>query len=142
MGRNANTAGDGRPVGYGQVDDRVARPDTRDLGRLGEDAAASFLTAIGLDVLARNWRSRHGEIDLVAADGTTVIFVEVKTRFGTAFGTPAEAVTPAKAARLHRLAGLWLAERSGPWVPVRFDIVEVLVADGVEPRITHLPGAF
>ncbi|MBY6367350.1 YraN family protein [Rhodococcoides corynebacterioides] len=137
MGRDTSTAGRDRRSQQG-----AARSAAQDVGRLGEDAAATFLTAVGLDVVTRNWRSRHGEIDIVAADGDTVVFVEVKTRSGTAFGTPAEAVTPAKAARLHRLAGLWLAERAGPWVPVRFDIVEVIVTDGADPRITHLPGAF
>lgn len=125
----------GRPAGGRAV-------SAKELGALGEDAAAAFLVTCGHDIVARNWRCRSGEIDIIAADGDTIVFVEVKTRSGTWFGTPAEAVTPAKANRLHRLAGLWLAERSAAWSPVRFDVVEVVVDRGGEPRLTHLPGVF
>lgn len=113
-----------------------------ELGRYGEDAAAEFLTTTGMEIVARNWRCRHGEVDIIGADGDTIVFVEVKTRSGERFGSPAEAVTPVKAQRIHRLAGLWLAERAGPWVPVRFDVVEVIIARGDGPRVVHLQGAF
>ncbi|KQU34816.1 MULTISPECIES: YraN family protein [unclassified Rhodococcus (in: high G+C Gram-positive bacteria)] len=113
-----------------------------EMGRAGEEAAASYLTTVGLRILDRNWRCRHGEVDIIGVDGDTVVFVEVKTRSGDGYGTPAEAVTPAKAQRIHRLAGLWLAERSGPWVPVRFDVVEVVIADGRGPLLSHLRAAF
>ncbi|MGB3770829.1 MAG: YraN family protein [Rhodococcus sp. (in: high G+C Gram-positive bacteria)] len=113
-----------------------------ELGRSGEDAAADYLTTAGLQIIVRNWRCRYGEVDIIAADGDTIVFVEVKTRSGRGFGTPAEAVTPVKAQRIHRLAGVWLAEQRGPWVPVRFDVVEVIIAHGEGPRLTHLSGAF
>ncbi|TSE00144.1 YraN family protein [Skermania sp. ID1734] len=112
------------------------------LGAHGEELAAQMLVAAGLDILCRNWRCRHGEIDLIARDGDTVVFVEVKTRRGTGFGTPAEAVTPAKQAKIRHLASAWLTERAGPWVPVRFDVVSVLISDGAEPVIEHLAGVF
>jgi len=97
------------------------------LGGSGEDRAASWYAANGYEVLARNWRCRQGEVDLIARRGHTHVFCEVKTRTSDAFGVPAEAVTPAKQARLRRLAGRWLSEHAcGPPGPVRFDVVAIL----------------
>ncbi|MFZ2529906.1 MAG: YraN family protein [Rhodococcus sp. (in: high G+C Gram-positive bacteria)] len=108
------------------------------LGALGEDLAAEFLASIGMTVLERNWRCRYGELDLIARDGAVLVFVEVKTRTGLGYGSPAEAVTPAKADRIRRLAGLWLSEQETRWRRIRVDVVTVLVADGRAPTITHL----
>lgn len=112
-----------------------------ELGRAGEAAAAAYLEERGLRVLERNFRCEGGEIDLVAADSRTLVIVEVKTRSGTAFGRPGEAVSPAKQARLRRLAARYLAERRPVQRDVRFDVVEVLGRPGTF-RITHLPAAF
>ncbi len=79
------------------------------LGRRGEDLAARFLEQQGLVVLSRNWRCRHGEVDLVATDADKLVVCEVKTRSGTRFGEPAEAVTGRKAARIRRVTQAWLA---------------------------------
>ena len=79
------------------------------LGRRGEDLAARFLEQQGLVVLSRNWRCRHGELDLVATDADQLVVCEVKTRSGTRFGEPAEAVTGRKAARIRRVTQAWLA---------------------------------
>lgn len=111
-----------------------------ELGRWGERLAEEHLAADGMAVLERNWRCRLGEIDLIARDGETIVFCEVKTRRGTAYGTPAEAVTPAKSARLRRLAGRWLALRS-PGVPgVRIDVLTVLAPRGEPVAVQHLRG--
>ncbi len=105
----------------------------------GEDLAAEFLESIGMTVLERNWRCRYGELDLIARDGAVLVFVEVKTRTGFGYGSPpAEAVTPAKADRIRRLAGLWLTEQQTRWRRIRVDVVTVLVVDGNAPMITHL----
>lgn len=112
-----------------------------DLARAGEAAAAEYLEAHGLRILERNFRCKVGEVDLVAVDGHALVFVEVKTRRGTAFGRPSEAVGPAKQARLRRLAAWYLAEKRPPHRDVRFDVVEVLGRPGAF-RITHLPSAF
>jgi putative endonuclease len=115
------------------------------VGRFGEDLAAARLIESGLVVLARNWRCAEGELDIVAAEGAVVAFVEVKTRSTLAFGHPAEAVTPAKAARIHRLAMRWLAEhRQGvPGRPeIRFDVVSVVRLAVGGPALTHVRGAF
>lgn len=112
------------------------------LGKWGEDLAVAHLEQSGYVVLARNWRCRDGELDVVARVGTTLCFVEVKTRSSTAFGLPAEAVGPSKTARMRRLAGRWLTEnRPGSWSGLRFDVIAVLrTPDG--PQLTHLEGAF
>lgn len=112
------------------------------LGRWGEDLAVAHLEAAGYEVLARNWRCRDGELDVVARCGQTLCFVEVKTRSSAAFGLPAEAVGPQKVARMRRLAGRWLTEnRTGGWSGLRFDVIAVLrTASG--PELTHLEGAF
>lgn len=111
------------------------------LGALGEQLAVDHLGAVGLQVLARNWRCRLGELDLIAADPATrtVVFVEVKTRTTDAFGAPAQAVTPRKVRRLRRLAGQWLAAQQRSWAAVRIDVIGVRI-DGRTPQITHLQG--
>ena len=110
------------------------------LGRFGEQVAAQHLEAAGLKVLARNWRCREGELDIVAWDPgeRCLVFCEVKTRSGTGFGSPAEAVTVAKARRLRRLAAVWLAQGQGPRGDVRFDIVEVVRDRRLPLHVQHL----
>jgi putative endonuclease len=95
-------------------------------GQAGEDRAAAWYQAAGYDVLARNWRCRDGELDLVLADGSVIVFCEVKSRSSDAFGLPAEAVTPAKQARLRRLAAQWLESSGRRPREVRFDVVAIL----------------
>lgn len=115
-----------------------------DLGRRGEDLAAEYLSGRGLVVLARNWRCVEGELDIVATDGAgTVVFCEVKTRSGLGFGSPVEAVTRAKRRRIRRLAFLWLASvKPRGWPRTRFDVIGILLGDGVAPQIDHVAGAF
>lgn len=113
-----------------------------ELGRRGEDLAAEFLTTRGFVVLSRNWRCRDGELDLVATDRTRLVVCEVKTRAGLGFGDPAEAVTPAKAARIRRLAAAWLAAHRVRWCEVRFDVLAVVCPPEGPVTVEHLPGAF
>ena len=110
------------------------------LGRYGEERAAAFLAATGLTILDRNWRCRAGELDIVARDGGTLVVVEVKTRSGTGYGYPAEAVTPRKLARLRQLAGQWLAEHDAHPADIRIDVVSVLAPRGGPLSIEHLVG--
>jgi putative endonuclease len=95
-------------------------------GTFGEDRVARWYEAQGYEILARNWRSRTGELDLVVGRGWLVVFCEVKARATEAFGSPLEAVTPAKQARLRRLAAEWLAAHGGGGREVRFDVASVL----------------
>jgi len=112
------------------------------LGQWGEDLAVRHLQGQGFEVLDRNWRCRDGELDIVAREGRSIVFVEVKARSGLQYGEPAEAVTPIKARRIHGLATRWLAEQRPPgrW-DLRFDVVSVLRTPGL-PEVLHLRGAF
>ena len=110
------------------------------LGRYGEDLAARTLTEAGLTVLARNWRCRDGEIDIVAREDDVLVVCEVKTRRSTAYGSPLEAVTDVKAGRLRRLAGAWLAASGLHPRAVRFDVVGVLAPRSGAVQVTHLRG--
>jgi putative endonuclease len=113
-----------------------------EIGALGEQLAADHLAALGLLILARNWRCRYGELDVIAADPTTntVVFVEVKTRTGDGFGGLAQAVTEPKARRLRRLAALWLATQERRWAAVRIDVIGVRIGRRRTPEISHLEG--
>lgn len=146
--------------------------DRGGLGRYGEEVAAAHLVAAGLTIVDRNWRCREGEVDIIALDGDVLVMCEVKTRRGVGFGTPLDAVTPAKAARLRRLALHWLTDQrerptssdaalqsagtdsagtiamapSHPafarYTEVRFDIVSVLRPLSGAMSVEHLRGAF
>jgi putative endonuclease len=113
-----------------------------ELGALGEELAAEHLLGLGLVVLARNWRCRYGELDLIAADvsARSLVFVEVKTRTSDQFGGLAQAVTGNKVRRLRRLAGLWLAEQNAGWTAIRIDVIGVRIGRHTAPEITHLEG--
>lgn len=120
----------------------IVRLTRAEIGALGEQLAVQHLESLGLRVLARNWRCRYGELDVIAADvaAHVVVFVEVKTRTSDRFGGVAQAVTPEKVRRLRRLAGLWLAGRHGKWAAVRIDVIGVRIGRRREPEITHLKG--
>jgi len=99
--------------------------------------AAAWYEANGYQVVARNWRCRQGELDLVLRRGRTIVFCEVKTRSSTAFGAPVEAVTRAKQVRLRLLAARWLEESPRAAGEVRFDVASVLAG-----RLEVFEGAF
>ncbi len=107
------------------------------LGAKGEALAARWYTDNGYEVVARNWRCREGEIDLIVRRRRTIVFCEVKTRTSDAFGLPAEAVTRAKRERLRHLAAKWLDESPVKPVGIRFDVAAVL--DG---HLEIIEGAF
>jgi putative endonuclease len=96
------------------------------LGAAGEDRAAEWYRRAGYEVVARNWRCREGELDLVVRDRRTLVFCEVKTRTSDRFGLPAEAVTPAKQRRIRALAARFLRDHAEPVPGIRFDVVSVM----------------
>lgn len=110
------------------------------LGAYGESLAARYLVDRGMVLLDRNWRCDIGEIDLVLRDGRVVVVCEVKTRSSLAFGSPLEAVTEKKAARLRRLAARWLSEHTIHPDEVRIDLVGVLMAKAAPPAVDHVRG--
>jgi putative endonuclease len=113
------------------------------LGPRGERAAAEFLERLGYRILERSRRYKFGEIDLVALDGETIVFVEVKTRRSDRRGDPAEAVDRRKQERVTRSALAYLKRRRLLGRRTRFDVVSIVWSDdNSPPQITHLRGAF
>ena len=112
------------------------------VGGYGERVAVRYLTEQGMVLLDRNWRCAAGELDAVLRDGEVIVFAEVKTRRSGRFGTPAEAVVPAKVGRLRRAAALWLAQAGVRAREVRFDVVSVRPQRAGPASVEHLRGAF
>ena len=110
------------------------------LGAYGERVAARHLVEEGLVLLDRNWRCDAGEIDLVLRDGEALVFCEVKTRTGTAYGHPLEAVDAVKTERLVRLAGRWMEARGVAAADVRFDMVGVVHGRRGPAEVEHVRG--
>jgi putative endonuclease len=114
------------------------------LGRLGEDLAAAHLQRRGFALVARNHRTRFGELDLIGFDGRTLVFAEVKTRRAGS-GSPWEALGEAKRRQVRQMARAWLSEQTDrPWsADLRFDAIGVIIdAHGRLVRLDHLEGAF
>jgi putative endonuclease len=111
------------------------------LGRRGEDLAADLYRRLGFTVLEQNYRCREGELDVIAERDGLLVFCEVKTRHTSRWGEPSEAVDFRKQNRLKRLAACWLADRRPKMRELRFDVVSVIVHEGV-PEVTLLPDAF
>ncbi|CAN5603234.1 YraN family protein [soil metagenome] len=109
----------------------------RSLGAAGEAAVARWYEQRGYEVVARNWRCREGEIDLILRRQRQIVFCEVPPRTPTAFGAPVEAVTHAKRQRLRHLAARWLDEAPVRATGLRFDVASVLAGE-----IEVIEGAF
>ncbi|MCD6337950.1 MAG: YraN family protein [Verrucomicrobia bacterium] len=119
-----------------------AAPAHLELGALGEKAALRALRRKGLRLLARNFRSPRGEIDLIMREGDALVFVEVKTRSSEEWSRPAAAVDSGKKRRIAMAAMDYLKALGRPPAILRFDIVEVLAENGKVTQIRHLPDAF
>ena len=118
--------------------------DSRLKGRWGEELAASYLRDKGFTILEANWRSRFGEIDLIAEDGICLCFVEVKLRKSAAYGSAAAFVDRRKQEKLRTTAMLYLSRRPTRLQP-RFDVIEIYAPQGEDtaaPEIVHLENAF
>ncbi len=119
-----------------------AKPEHLRRGELGERAAKKHLQKLGLKFLAANFRSARGEIDLIFRDNDCLAFVEVKTRSSEEWTRPAAAVNARKRRLLSQTALDYLRLLKNPPVKIRFDIVEILLADGAVREIRHLPNTF
>jgi putative endonuclease len=112
--------------------DLSRRQSSRQKGNRGEDLALRYLARKGYEILERNYRTRHGEIDLVMRGERVLVFVEVKLRRGTEFGDPLEAVVPRKQTRLRQMAEQYLTEREDDFVAsfdeMRFDVIGILAS--------------
>jgi putative endonuclease len=113
----------------------------KSLGSEGEGLAVKFLRRKGYDIIAKNYKTPIGEIDIIAKDGDTVVFVEVKTRTNDSFGHPFEAVNQNKRRKLKNLALLYLKKERKEF-PVRFDVISIICVQNGEKAIEHITDAF
>jgi len=112
------------------------------VGAQGEETAVAYLSGLRYRIVERNFRCKGGEVDIVARDGKTLVFVEVKARRNMNYGPPQLAVTPFKQRQISKAALTWLAKHRQLDALARFDVIAVLFADGCEPRIEHIRNAF
>jgi putative endonuclease len=120
----------------------LPKSDRGIVGRVGEDLACRYLEDNRFTIVDRNWRTRAGELDIIARRGALTVFVEVKARRGKTYGEPEEAVTPSKARRIRGLASEYLTS-SGGSAETRFDVISVLLdRDGELLELRHIPDAF
>ena len=115
--------------------------NNRSGGERGERLARRFLESRGYTIVDQNYRTRHGELDLVARKGGTLVVIEVKLRRGTGFGDPLEAVTPRKQRTIRSITEEYLLEKSPDFHTLRFDAIGILLQSD-SPRITHVRDAF
>ena len=102
------------------------RRDTRESGRRGEDLVCAKLEAAGMRIIDRNVSEKFAEIDIVAMDGDTMCFVEVRTRTDSSLGHPAETVTPAKQRKIRRAAEAYIVKHHVEPMPMRFDVATII----------------
>lgn len=114
----------------------------KNLGRLGEDCAAKFLEAHGYKIIAKNFRIRSAEIDIIAQIGNVLVFVEVKARSSVRHGLPVEAVNLHKQRKIIQAAGVFLQDENFCDCACRFDVVEVYLRGGLVEDINHIENAF
>ncbi|NGZ75522.1 YraN family protein [Saccharibacillus alkalitolerans] len=123
--------------------DHSAPPTRKDKGRAAEEAAALHLQREGWDIAERNWSCRTGELDLIATQGETVLFVEVRSRSGIGFGLPAESVDARKIRQVRRTAEVYLHRFGLSDRPVRFDVIAVMLGRDLRVRsLEHIREAF
>lgn len=111
-----------------------------EIGTMGEALACRYLESIGYEILDRNWRTRRGEIDIVARIGETTVAIEVKTKRGTRYGAPLEAITYVKARRLRVLLATWLMEHNPTSKRIRVDGIGITLRPVSEPLLEHVEG--
>jgi len=112
------------------------------VGSRGEELAAAFLERNGLVIIERNFRCKGGEVDIVARDGNTLVFIEVKSRKTLSYGVPQLAVTPFKQRQISKAALTWLARNQKHDSPARFDVVAILLNSAYQHQIEHIKNAF
>jgi putative endonuclease len=111
-------------------------------GQQGEQMAAEFLQRQGYRIEQQNYRCREGEIDIIAWDGPTLVFIEVKTKGQTRFDVPQAMVHRHKQNKIVHVAMVYIQQRRLQRVDVRFDVVAITLLPGVPPEVTHVPAAF
>jgi putative endonuclease len=116
--------------------------DNKTLGERGETIAAAYLKGRKFTIVERNFRCKAGEVDIIARDGNSIVFVEVKTRRNLSFGPPQLALTPFKQRQISKAALTWLAKKKLLGANARFDVIAILLPDHELPVIDHIRNAF
>jgi putative endonuclease len=114
----------------------------KSLGAQGEALAVTFLCGLRYQLIERNFRCKGGEVDIIAKDGRTLVFIEVKTRNSEGYGPPQLAVTPFKQRQISKAALTWLARTRQEDVSARFDVIAIMLSSSDAPRIEHITNAF
>ena len=122
--------------------DSTTGTDNKTLGERGEAIATAHLKGQRFHIIERNFRCKAGEIDIIAKDGKTLVFVEVKARRTMTFGPPQLAVTEFKQRQISKAALTWLAKNRLYGAAARFDVVAILLRDQQVPEIEHIRNAF
>ena len=112
------------------------------IGELGESIATTFLKGVGFSIVERNFTCVCGELDIIARDGRSIVFVEVKCRKNKAYGPPQLAVTPFKQRQISKAALVWLSKRRLYDAEARFDVVAIVLHEHDLPEIEHIRNAF
>ena len=119
-----------------------AKSGNSSLGNMGESIAATFLKGAGFSIVERNFRCVCGELDIIARDGRTIVFIEVKCRNNKIYGPPQLAVTPFKQRQISKAALVWLSKKRLYDAEARFDVVAIVLHEGDLPEIEHIRNAF
>ncbi len=125
-----------------ELDEDNCATHNSELGKRGEDAAVRYLEARGYEILERNWKCCAGEADIIAFDEDDLVFIEVKTRSNIKLGLPAEAVDAKKRERYEKIAALYLRDFERYDIPVRFDVIGILVTRRDRAMLRHHVNAF
>jgi len=112
------------------------------VGNRGEELAAAFLERNGFRIVERNFRCKGGEVDIIAKDGKTIVFIEVKSRRTLTYGVPQLAVTPFKQRQISKAALTWLSKKRLHDSPARFDVISILLESSYSHQIEHIRNAF
>jgi putative endonuclease len=112
------------------------------LGNRGEELASAFLERNGFRIVERNFRCKGGEVDIIARDGKTIVFIEVKSRRTLTYGVPQLAVTPFKQRQISKAALTWLSKKRLHDSPARFDVIAILLENYYSHQIEHIRNAF
>ncbi len=118
------------------------KSEQKNIGKQGEDYAASYLQRCGYTIITRNYRKRIGEVDIIARDDDTIVFVEVKTRRTHSFGSPFEAVDARKQRQLSKIAQQYLLSHDLTSSPARFDVIAITMTQNNRPEIELITNAF
>jgi len=114
----------------------------KQVGNRGEDIAVNFFSQKGFEIIERNYRYGHGEIDIVVKDGEILVFVEVKTRKNLEFGPPELAITKSKQRQVRKISEAYLVDKNISNTDCRIDVVAILLRKNLPPKINHIENAF